>query len=78
MKIAVKILPRDVLLDSQGRAVEDNLKSHHYNLNSCRVGKYVVLDLPSTSKEDALNEAKKMTEFLLINPLIESYELEVL
>ncbi len=78
MKIAVKILPRDVLLDSQGRAVEDNLKSHHYTLNSCRVGKYVVLDLPSANKEEALNEAKKMTEFLLINPLIESYELEVL
>lgn len=78
MKIAVKILPRDVLLDSQGRAVEDNLKGHHYHLNSCRVGKYVVLDLPAQSKEEALTEAKKMTEFLLINPLIESYELEVL
>lgn len=78
MKVAVKILPRDVLLDSQGRAVEDNLKSHHYHLNSCRVGKYVVLDLPVSNKEEALLNAKKMTEFLLINPLIEAYELEVL
>lgn len=78
MKIAVKILPRDVLLDSQGRAVEDNFKNHHFALNSCRIGKYIVLDLPVGNKDEALNEAKKMTEFLLINPLIESYELEVL
>lgn len=78
MKIAVKILPRDILLDSQGRAVEDNLKGHHFHLSSCRVGKYIILDIPVQNKEEALSEAKKMTEFLLINPLIESYELEVL
>ena len=78
MKIAVKILPREVLLDSQGRAVEDNFKNHDYKLNSCRVGKYIVLDLPGNNKEEALSEAKKMTEFLLVNPLIEAYELEVL
>ncbi|MCK6598475.1 MAG: phosphoribosylformylglycinamidine synthase subunit PurS [Bdellovibrionaceae bacterium] len=78
MKVAVKILPREVLLDSQGRAVHDNLKNHQFHLNSCRVGKYIVLDLALENKEEALKEAKKMTEFLLINPLIESYQLEVL
>lgn len=78
MKVAVKILPREVLLDSQGRAVEMNLKNHHFQLTACRIGKYIVLDLPYSTKEESLAEAKKMTEFLLINPLIESYELEVL
>ncbi|MEQ1665956.1 MAG: phosphoribosylformylglycinamidine synthase subunit PurS [Bdellovibrionales bacterium] len=82
MKIGVKVLPRDEVLDSQGRAVERTLQIHENkigkNLSHCRVGKYIVLDLNETDSKKALEQAKQMCEFVLYNPLIEKYELEVL
>ncbi len=78
MKIGVKILPRKEVLDSQGRAVERTLKHSGKTLESCKVGKYVQLNLEETDKEQALEKAKEIAEFVLYNPLIETYELEVL
>jgi phosphoribosylformylglycinamidine synthase PurS subunit len=77
-KIAVKILPRKEVLDSQGRAVERLLSNHGQKLESCRVGKYVVLEVAADDRDRAKAKAQEMTEFVLYNPLIESYELEVL
>jgi phosphoribosylformylglycinamidine synthase PurS subunit len=78
MKVGVKILPRSEVLDSQGRAVERTLKHHGQKLHACRVGKYVQLDLPATTKAEALKAAQTMAEAVLYNPLIETYELECL
>lgn len=78
MKIGVKILPRNEVLDSQGRAVERLLSHHGQKLESCRVGKYVVLEVDEKDKDKAIARAQEMTEFVLYNPLIETYELEVL
>ena len=77
MKIGVKILPKNEVLDSQGRAVESTLKHHGRNVDRCRVGKYVQLEIGETDKTKALAKAKEITEFVLYNPLIETYELEV-
>lgn len=78
MKIGVKILPKKEVLDSQGRAVEKILNSHGQKVEGCRVGRYVVLDIDESNKDSAFAKAQKMAEFVLHNPLIESYELEVL
>lgn len=78
MKIGVKILPRNEVLDTQGRAVEKTLKDHRFALNSCRVGKFIELDVPAGNKEEALVKAKEMVNFSLYNPLIETFELMVL
>jgi phosphoribosylformylglycinamidine synthase len=78
MKIGVKILPKNEVLDTQGRAVEGTLKSHNKPVNQARVGKYVQLDISESDQEKALAKAKEITEFVLYNPLIENYELEVL
>ena len=78
MKIGVKVMPREVVLDSQGRAVENLIKQHGKELSSCRVGRYVQLEFEGQSKETALEKAKELAEFVLYNPLIEQYELEVL
>jgi phosphoribosylformylglycinamidine synthase subunit PurS len=78
MKVAVKILPKKDVLDSQGRAVEKTLKHHGKDVDSCRVGKYVVLDVAEKSKDKALARAQEITEFVLYNPLTESYELEAI
>lgn len=78
MKIGVKVLPRSEVLDTQGRAVENTLKQMGQKLNHCRVGRYIVLDLPDMDAASAMAEAKKMAESVLHNPLIEAYELETL
>lgn len=78
MKIGVKILPKNEVLDTQGRAVEGTLKSHNKPVNQARVGKYVQLDIEESDQTRALAKAKEITEFVLYNSLIETYELEVL
>ncbi len=77
MKIGVKVLPRKEVLDSQGRAVEMTLKAHGRAIEKCRVGKYIELDIPETDTDKALARAKEMAEFTLHNPLIETFQLEV-
>ncbi len=78
MKIGVRILPKSEVLDSQGRAVEKTLQQHRYSVEGVRVGKFVVLDIPESNKDVALSKAKDIAAFVLHNPLIETYELEVL
>jgi phosphoribosylformylglycinamidine synthase PurS subunit len=77
MKIGVKILPKNEVLDSQGRAVEGTLRNHGKPVNHCRVGKYIQLDIGESDEAKALGKAKEIAEFVLYNPLIETYELEV-
>lgn len=78
MKFGVKIMPRDVILDTQGRAVEQTLKLQHLDVESCRVGKYVELEIPHLPEAEARQRVQKMTEALLCNPLIEKYEIQKL
>lgn len=78
MKFGVKIMPRDVILDTQGRAVEASMKANGFqSLAECRVGKFIELTLKSTSEESAKVEVEKMLkEGGLYNPLIEKYEIQ--
>ena len=71
-------MPRNEVLDTQGRAVENALREHGRRLNACQVGRYVVLDLPEMPVEQALSQAREMAELVLHNPLIETFELEKL
>ena len=77
MKIGVKILPKNEVLDTQGRAVESTLKAHGKGVAQCRVGKYVQLEIGESDETKALAKAKEIAEFVLYNPLIETFELEV-
>ena len=76
MKIGVKILPRPEVLDTQGRAVAQTLAEHGKPVEQCRVGKYVEVDVEG-DEQTALAKVKELAEFVLYNPLIETYELEV-
>ena len=78
MKMALKILPKPEVLDTQGRAVQGRLEDHGFDLKSCHVGKYIVLELPTEDVAEATELAKKMAGQGLYNPLIESYQLEEL
>jgi phosphoribosylformylglycinamidine synthase subunit PurS len=76
MKFGVKIKMRPVILDTQGRAVEETLKRQGFSLEQCRVGRYVEIEVPSSDEEEALKQVRQMTEYVLFNPLLETYEIE--
>jgi len=77
MKIGVKIMPREVILDTQGRAVEQTLRLNKLPVESCRVGRFVELDI-SGAENQALQQADQIAKTLLHNPLIETYEIKKL
>ncbi len=77
MKIGVKVLPRPEVLDSQGRAVAKTLSDHGKAVSQCRVGKYIEIEVDQTDEKAALAKVKELADFVLYNPLIETYELEV-
>jgi len=75
--ISVKVLPRPEVLDTQGRAVEATLKEGGLKLTQCRVGKYLEVEVSAANQELALEQVRKMADYVLYNPLIENFELEV-
>ena len=79
MKLGVKIMPREVILDTQGRAIEASLKSNGFNtLSECRVGKYIEITLSAVDSASAKTEVEKMLkEGGLYNPLIEKFEIQL-
>jgi phosphoribosylformylglycinamidine synthase len=71
-------MPRAEVLDTQGRAVEMTLRQKGFSLSDCKVGRYVTLTLEAKSQADAQAQVKKISEELLCNMLIETYQIEEL
>lgn len=78
MKIGVKVMLKPEVLDIQGRAVAENFERQGRKLSQCRVGKFIELEVPSNSRDEALKQAREMADYVLHNPLIENYTLEVI
>jgi phosphoribosylformylglycinamidine synthase len=78
MLIKFFIKPRKGVLDPQGRAVAESLKSLGFgNVKDVKVGKYIEVYVDSTDKEKAIEEAKEMAKKAIVNDLIEDYEIQV-
>lgn len=71
-KVGIKIMPRDVLLDSQGRTVALHLQSEGIKVNDCRIGKYIELEF--TDGTGTATEIEKILKNGLYNPLTEKYQ----
>lgn len=78
MIVGVKILPKQEVLDVQGRAIAETLKRQGHFIKECQYGKFIKLNINVSNKEEALNKAKEMTESVLCNSLVENYTLEIL
>lgn len=76
IKFSVEVLPKPEVLDSQGRTVEGLLKKEGFKIGSCRVGKYIEIEVDMADEKEAMNELKKISEFVLYNPLIESVDIK--
>ena len=70
--VRVIIMPKEGLLDPQGRAVEEMLKDNGFNVSNVKVGKVVEMEVPDDT------DVKHIAEKYIINPLIEDYEIEEL
>ena len=76
-RFAVNVLPKDGILDPQGRAVEGSLG--HLGIDGVtgvRVGRRVELTVEAEDQAAARMTVERLASELLSNPLIESYALE--
>jgi phosphoribosylformylglycinamidine synthase PurS subunit len=77
MKATVLVRPKQGILDPQGQAVESSLRQLGFAVGEARVGRVVDLQVESNDPAGARAEVERMCEQLLANPLIESYEIEL-
>jgi phosphoribosylformylglycinamidine synthase subunit PurS len=78
MRATVFVRPKQGILDPQGEAVESSLRQLGFPVGEARVGRVIDLDVEVATADEARGEIERMCERLLANPLIESYEIEVL
>ena len=77
MRATVLVRPKPGILDPQGEAVLGSLKQLGFAVDDARVGRVVDLELENGDREQARAQLERMCEQLLANPLIESYEIEL-
>ncbi len=73
MKVRVHVMPKAAALDPQGEAVCQALKSIGFsNVDAVRQGKIIELDVSEGTTHETI---VKMCEQLLVNSVVESYEI---
>jgi phosphoribosylformylglycinamidine synthase len=79
MKVIVNITLKPGVLDPQGQAIEHSLYSLGYqDIAGVSTGKQIILDLNESDTSRARQKAAKMCEILLVNTVIEDYEITVM
>ncbi|WP_459894178.1 phosphoribosylformylglycinamidine synthase subunit PurS [Hydrogenobaculum acidophilum] len=68
MKKKVLIMPKEGILDPQGRALKDVLSEAGFDVKDVRIGKVIEIE------SDSLENLEKMIKDYIINPLTEDYE----
>ena len=78
MKARVQIMPKQGVLDPQGKAIAHALASLGFKgVGEVRQGKVIDLEIAETDAAKAKARVEKMCEQLLANTLIESYRVEI-
>ena len=77
MKATVLIRPKEGILDPQGEAVGEALRTLGYSVTSARVGRLVDVDLETNDPAEAETALAAMSRDLLANPMIESFTIEI-
>ena len=76
-RATVLVRPKPEILDPQGEAVCSALGHLGFEVQDARVGKVIDLELEAADETAAKEQVERMCERLLANPLIESYEVEI-
>jgi len=73
-RVSVEIKPREGILDPQGKAVADALRTLGFaGVADVHVGRYVVVDADAPNESDARESVGAMCKKLLANPVIEDF-----
>ncbi|HTG53857.1 MAG TPA: phosphoribosylformylglycinamidine synthase subunit PurS [Gemmatimonadaceae bacterium] len=75
-RVSVHIVPRQGILDPQGKAVADALHTLGFgSVADARVGRHQVLDVDAATAAAAETNVREMCERLLANPVTEDFEI---
>ena len=78
MKVTVFVSPKATVLDPQGAAVEQAMKSlGHQSVGGVRVGKTVTFDIEGEDTPEMRAKIDQLCDGLLSNPVIEDYRFEI-
>ncbi len=78
MKAVVTVMLKDGVLDPQGRAIGQALKTLGFaGVGEVRAGKVIELELEATEPEAARAQAEEMAKKLLANLVIERFAVEI-
>ena len=79
MKVIVNVSRKEGVLDPEGQAIKSSLNNLGFEqCRDVRTGKQIILNLDQNSETEVLKQAKKMCEELLVNTVIENYEINIL
>ena len=79
MKVIVNVSLKEGVLDPEGQAIKSSLNNLGFeNFSDVRTGKQIVLNFDQNNETESLSQAKKMCEQLLVNTVIENYEINIL
>ena len=77
MKLRVTVMPKNGVLDPQGKAIAQALGTLGFGgVNDVRAGKVIELDVAETDPARATAAAEEMARKLLANTVIESFRVE--
>ena len=76
MKFSIKVTLKKDVLDPQGKVVEQTLQNMGMDtLKSLRQGKYFEIEVNENNESKAKNKVQAMCEKLLVNLIIEDFEI---
>ena len=78
MRGIVTVVLKPDILDPQGRAVRASLKSLDFiEVEDVRIGKSIEVKLNKTSRYEAESLLRRMCKSILVNPVIEDFQIEI-
>jgi phosphoribosylformylglycinamidine synthase len=78
MKAHVWVMPKKTVLDPQGQTIQHALASLGFAaVKDVRQGKFFVLELNGTSREEAQKQVERISKEVLTNPVIEEFRFEI-
>ena len=78
MKVRVIVTLKEGVLDPQGKAIHGSLDALGFeNVNNIRQGKVFDIEIDENDKDNALSSVKHMCKKLLVNEVIENYNIQI-
>jgi phosphoribosylformylglycinamidine synthase PurS subunit len=77
-KAEIDVMPLDALLDPQGKAVTNSMKTIGMpEISGVRIGRHIRLFVEAASKDEAQTKVEDACKKLLSNAIMESYTFEL-